>query len=547
MLLNRLVIVWAATHTAAQGTLGDRTTIEKSMEHDYIVIGGGTAGAAVATRLSLELPASNILLIEAGPAALDDDRINIPGMVWPANRGKVLEGSSALNFMTWDRATVAEFDSWEALGNPGWNWENMLAHMIKSENFTRVNPQEYKNVDVGSFGPINAVINRVRPDFQDDGLRHSRTWASKGTTHRLQATPSAATAYTPKAGPNLSLELETRVAKIIFEPEGTEFRATGVELADGAVIRARHEVILSAGSLQSPGLLELSKIGQKSVLDAVGVEQLVDLPGVGESLQDHVKIQTSYQLKSGYVTPDILNVNATYAAEQLALYRQGLTSLYDYTGSAFSFLNWQQVVGNDNKTKVGYLSDYSITQFEVILSAGYLGTKGHPATGSLLYGQMFVTLITTLMHSLAKGSVHIASANISESPVIDPRYLSTEYDTRATMAAIKFVREIAQTEPLAGVWVSEYEPGLDAVETDDQWREYAKNATLSIWHPVGSCAMLPREDGGVVDARLKVHGTKNVRMIDGSIMRVQPSAHLQAAIYGIAEMGADYVVQQAQR
>ncbi|KXJ87150.1 hypothetical protein Micbo1qcDRAFT_218441 [Microdochium bolleyi] len=572
-----------------------------------IIVGGGTAGSVIAARLSQGLPRSRILLIEAGPAALQEDRINIPGMKgstlgtiydWnfttvaqphlngrtlPANRGKVLGGSSALNLMTWDRSAVAEYDGWEELGNPGWNWNKMIEAMEKVETFASINTPDYGDEGVGTTGPIHTVVNRIIPKQQQlwskameglgipsnrnslggDPLGHMNQPSNINSNNWTRS--YAANAYIPLGGDNLDILLESRVSKVNLQTSGSLQTATGVTMADGSVITAQKEVILSAGSFQSPGLLELSGIGSERVLTAAGIKQIIDLEGVGENLQDHVRYQASYQLQEGFSSFDILKHNATYAAEQLALWRQNEVSLYDYTGSGYAFLNWEQVVDPTesstllelakasvgespsvvDKKKLEYLANLSIPQGEVIFSDGYTGLKGYPAKGSALFGQDYFTLIGVVMHPLSRGSVHVTSNDIAKAPKIDPNYLESAYDQRAAMNIAKYCRKIATSAPLSSSWVSEYEPGM-AVTTDEQWQQYVLNTTLSIFHPVGTCAMLPQKDGGVVSPELKVYGTANLRVVDASIMPVLLSAHIQTAVYGIAERAAVMIIKDCQ-
>lgn len=227
-----------------------------------------------------------------------------------------------MNYMQWNRASAPEYDAWEPLGNPGWNWITMLSSMIKSENFTGVDSPDYGDIGRGTTGPIHNVVNRYRteqvsawvPTLENLGLVHN-VESLGGEPLGAMVQPSSispddwtrsysANSYLPRAGLNLDVSVSTRVAKVNFatgskktsrantiRPENLEpgsgagLTATGVTLQDGTTIEAKKEVILSAGSLQSPGLLELSGIGQKKVLDTAGVPQLVDLPGVGENLQ----------------------------------------------------------------------------------------------------------------------------------------------------------------------------------------------------------------------------------------------------------------------
>ncbi|UKZ81648.1 hypothetical protein TrVFT333_009420 [Trichoderma virens FT-333] len=410
---------WLIAAVVAQlATAGSNSN--KLQVYDYVVVGGGTAGSALATRLSQGLPNRTILLIEAGPAALDEDHINIPGMkgstlgtiydwnfttvpqtalngrVLGANRGKVLGGSSALNLMTWDRSASEEYDGWEQLGNPSWNWKNMIAAMEMVETFTGINSSNYGDQGVGTSGPIHTIVNRVIPAQQQLWLQ---SMADLGITHNLNSLggnpigymnqPSnidsrtwtrsyAANAYIPKSGKNLHLLLETRVAK---------------------------------------------------------------------------------------------------------------TSLYDYTGSGYSYLNWHQAVGNVaaklnalaervvlslgsvvDKKKLQYMGSLLSPQVEVIFSDGYTGVKGYPAVGSTLFGEGFFTLIGVVMHPLSRGTIHVTSPDIDTKPQINPRYLSNEYDVQAAIEAARYCRKIANSAPLSSAWVNEYEPGM-AVQTDEDWRQ----------------------------------------------------------------------------
>ena len=462
----------------------------------------------------------------------------------------------------------------------------MIAAMTKAETFTP--SANYGSQGVGSTGPIKTVINRFIPEHQNSWIPTMNNLGVSTNLESLGGNPLgvmyqpsnidsaiynrsyAANSYLPQAGSNLRVLTGTRVAKINLAKPGTSRVATGVTLQNGTVILAREEVVLSAGSIQSPGLLELSGIGRQDVLAAAGVSQVINLPGVGENLQDHIRIQASYQLKDNYTSFDILRYNTTFSNEQMALWRAGQYSMYDYTGSGYTFMNWQQAVGSNgaaalrslaqstvgtstspvDQKRLSYLSNPAVPQLEVIFSDGYTGVKGYPAPGSTLYGKNFFTLIAAVMHPLSRGSVHIQSSNINANPVLNPNYLSNEYDIQAAIAAIKYARKIANTAPISDLWVAEYEPGLASVpltssNNDAEWRDFVLNTTLSIFHPVGTCAMLPSSKGGVVDAGLKVYGTTNLRVVDASVMPILISGHIQTAVYGIAERAAEMMVRDA--
>jgi hypothetical protein len=253
--------------------------------------------------------------------------------------------------------------------------------------------------------------------------------------------------------------------------------------------------------------------------------------------------------------------NSTRAAAELALYTAGKTSLYDYTASGYSYFPWSTVskdtaasmralVESDttltspaDKIKKSWISSTTVPQLEVIFSDGYTGLKGYPAATSPLFGIGTFALIGVVQHPLSKGNVHIGSRNINDKPVINPNYLSHPYDLQAAANLAKYLRTIASAQPMRDVWTEEYEPG-NAVQTDEDWKKYALNNTLSIYHPIGTAALLPEKDGGVVDPSLKVYGVKGLRVVDASVIPILPSAHLQTLVYGIAEKAAEMIIKE---
>jgi choline dehydrogenase-like flavoprotein len=550
-------------------------------------------------------------VVEAGSPAPNEPGINIPGRKgstlgsrydWnftttpqaglngrriSANRGRVLGGTSALNLMTWDRGSVPDYDAWEALGNPGWNWENFISAMLKVETFDRTNNQ-YGDEGVGTSGPIQTLINRFVPPQQDGFIPALESLGVPNNLNSLGGDPlgvmlqpsniresnytrSYAVDYLSLAGPNLVIWNDTTVSNIVLsKSNGSEsLVATGINIG-GNTVAAVKEVILSTGAFQTPTLLELSGIGDSSVLAAAGIDTLLELPGVGSNLQDHIRIQNSYRLKPNYtISFDELRTNATYAAQQLALWQDNQYSAYDYTGSGYAYLTWAQALGNASSElvdlarqvadpnskidqhKLAYLTtDLStkVPEVEFIFSDGYTGVKGAPPVGSANYDSHFFTLIGVIQHPFSKGSVHINASDPTGKPIINPNYVSNPYDLRAIVEATKLSRRIAQSAGLGGAWSDEYEPGFDVVTAggggEAAWEEFARNTTLSIYHPLGTCAMLPRADGGVVSPDLVVYGTSNLRVVDASVIPIQPSGHIQTMVYGVAELAAARIVDQ---
>ncbi|GAB7325561.1 hypothetical protein MBLNU13_g09561t1 [Cladosporium sp. NU13] len=581
-----------------------RHEVDVQGAYDFVVVGGGTAGNAVAAHLGQRMPESTILVLEAGPSAPDEDHINIPGLkgstlgtmydwnftsipqpqlndrVITQSRGKVLGGTSAINLMIWDRGSKAEYDAWEDLGNPGWDWNHMIAAMNQAENFSSYDREDYTGITgFGVEGPINAVVSKYIPAHQDTWLptfanlhvNQNTAWLGGENVgaayHSSTIDPSnytrsySAVEYLPLAGPNVRIVTGVEVAKVNLDEYNGEYVATGVSLINGTVIMARREVIVSAGTLKSPQLLEQSGIGNTSLLQKAGVRVLIDLAGVGENLQDHPRIQAAFQLRDSYTSFDRLKYDAEYAAEQRRLYNANQLSAYDYVASAYSYQNWSSILGQEKETelveiakrvtaeynsvvdnkKLQWLTDSnlsaSVPEAEFLLSDGYSGLKGYPKPGDPLYGKGFTTVFAALMHPLARGYVHINPSDPSAKPVYDPAFASNEYDLKALVELSKYIRRIATTAPFSSIWVDEYEPGLE-VDTDEEWENFVKNNVNTFYHPVGTCAMLPRKDGGVVDSELKVYGTRNLRVVDASVIPVLVSAHPQTGIYGIAERAA---------
>ncbi|KAK1982257.1 GMC oxidoreductase [Colletotrichum cereale] len=570
--------------------------------YDYVIVGGGTSGSALAARLSLGLPDAQILLLEAGPSAPDELRINVPGLRgsilgtsydWNfttvrqrglagrrvgVNRGKVLGGSSAMNYLCYDRAAAAEYDAWADLGSDGWTWAAMLDAMTRSENFSGTDRDPR-----GRAGPIRNTYNRAVYDVlrrwlpaarelglpvNDQGNMHGDPvglmFQGTNVDDRDYRRSYSANSYLPLAGPNLEVRTGARVARVNLRSNCDQSHtATGVTLADGAVVDAAREVILSAGSVQSPGLLELSGIGQPGVIKAAGVvaaAPLIDLPGVGENYQDHIRTSNTYRLRDAFDSFDALIHDAAgaNATAELRKWIDGAPSLYDYTTAAYGFLDWGQVggaaarnglaalaraeFGNSthpvDRKKLAFLADPSVPDYEVILEANYVGAAGYPGSGR------YLTVIGTVTHPFARGSVHLDPADPAGAPLIDPGFLASEYDARAAAEGARFARKIAETGALRDAWEAETEPG-PGVQTDDEFRRFAVDTVASFYHPVGTCALLPRADGGVVDADLRVYGTTNLRVVDNSVMPIIVSGHIQTAAYGIAEMAADKIIANA--
>ena len=230
----------------------------------------------------------------------------------------------------------------------------------------------------------------------------------------------------------------------------------------------------------------------------------------------------------------------------------------------YAYITWSQAIGDDSELvalakqsadpnnaidqrKLSYLTNQKfrkqVPSLESFFSDGYSGAAPAPDSTSSFYNDHLFTIFSVVMHPLSRGSVHINASDPAGKPVIDPNYVSNSYDLRAIVEAAKFNRKIAEAPSLRGSWTTEYDPGLDTT-TDAQWEAWVRNNTLSIYHPLGSCSMLPQAEGGVVDSNLKVYGVQNLRIVDASVIPILPSGHLQTMVYGIAERAAEIMVAQ---
>ncbi|CCF48882.1 hypothetical protein NDA11_001036 [Ustilago hordei] len=599
------------SHLAARSITNDAAHFSKK-KFDYIVVGAGTAGLALAARLS-EGGKYKVGVLEAGGNGFGVGIIDTPGQFgadlgtvydwnyttvantangvpaspWP--RGKLLGGSSALNFLVWDRSSRYEIDAWEQLGNPGWNWNNLYSAMKKSERFHAPSQQNadllgVKPVpsDYGNSGPIqvafpNYISNQVQrwiPALRSLGIpKNDQTLAGENVGVSQQPSDINPTNYTRsysapaylfpnQARHNLYVLTNALVSKVNFDTSRDHLSATGVTFTSNGqtyTVNAAKEVILSGGTVNTPQLLELSGIGSKHVLAKAGVKLLYENANVGENLQDHTYSATVYNLKPTFKTLDSLRSNATFAAQQAAAYKANQASILTETVPSISYVSLARVVG-DRRAKamiaevtkyvsasrapykktlekqLDFLNNYpnKVGQMELIGIDGYFASTGTPKPD-----ETYFTILAANQHLFSRGSIHIQSSDPTKYPIIDPKYFSVPFDTEIATAGTNYTRRVGLSKAYSDMVVGEYWPGNVDLET------YTKTTSVTEYHPIGTASMLPRHQGGVVDASLKVYGTTNLRVVDASIMPLHIAAHIQATIYGVAEYAAQIIKEQA--
>lgn len=587
---------------------------EISGNFDYIIVGGGTAGLVVAARLT-ENPDTTVCVIEAGKDHSCNVDTIIPGFAlknlgspeldWafqtspqshlngrriPLSRGKGLGGSSILNIMAISRGNAKEYDAFEALGSPGWNWDSLLQYFKKSETFTAT-PEQLSTVGInpdpkahGSEGPLqisvarwlsevntpfrstlNALGIQNNPDnLSGDNVGVSGVYQSIHPSEVVRSSSASAYYQPNKSRSNLRVITNAHATRVLFDSDKREGKlvATGVQYSkDGFTfaVSAKKEVIISAGSFQSPQILELSGIGNKNVLEANGVPVLYDLPSVGQNLQDHFWIPYTQEVDDKVDSLEVLMADPVRAGQEWNLYQEKkLGMLTCFPSASFAYvplstftdenavakgagsLKFDGPAENRTVQKQMEWIKSSIPHLEFSLFPGCLPA---PDTAPVP-GKHYYSFFVGLMHPFSRGSVHIGSSDPLAAPVIDNPALGNEVDLNMMAEAVKFMRKVAATGELAAVGQGELLPGTE-VQSDEQLKEWVRSSVQTLFHPIGTASMLPQEDGGVVDSNLKVYGTDNVRVVDASIMPVHISGHPQATVYAIAEKAADLIKAQS--
>ncbi|KAF1969999.1 choline dehydrogenase-like protein [Bimuria novae-zelandiae CBS 107.79] len=581
-------------------------------QYDYVIIGGGLTGLVVANRLS-ENKNKTVLVIESGenidtvgntipykandiPAAAPlkwtgfttQPEAELGNKTFNVNVGKVLGGGSVINGMVYDRGNAADYDAWEALGNEGWGWAGMKPYFIKGTTFQPPSPEvaEAFNItwdpDTYGNGPLSVSITDTQ---YADINEYWAAWKASGVNVPVDGNDGAVgpswfgntmdkttgrraharyAYYDPIVNrTNLHVWTKTTAQKIVWD-EVQQTLARGVEIQDAnnktSVVFARKEVVLAAGAVQTPKLLQISGVGPRSILEAAGVKVRYENDGIGSNFQDHSYGTIVFNTTSkAFPNVNSLTTNETFNASAWEEYVENRTGPYTYArGNALAFISLPDMTsevhavvnGLNNQSAALYLP--KIYRNNTKLLKGFKAQRGiiadlfkrkdaavteFPVPPDGAYG------LVGIEKPLSRGIIHLNPTNPTGPPLIQFNAFQNPVDKQILGIGTRFFRSVWNRPELSELVHGETVPGAQYTTDDEIFSALLAQSFVAptLSHPSASCPMMAEESGGCVDSALMVYGTQHLSIVDASIIPIIPACHLQATMYGVGEKAADLI------